>query len=63
MRHSTLNLTLVENALKHNSATKDQPLKIQVTKQGDNLLVQNNLEPKMQLAPSSKLGLKILKNV
>ena len=52
---------LIENALKHNAATKENPLKIRVSRQDDYLLVENNLEPKMRLEPSSKIGLKNLK--
>lgn len=36
---------LVENAVKHNSATATQPLKISIRSQGDALLVQNSLQP------------------
>ena len=52
---------LIENALKHNAATKESPLKIEVSNKNDHLMVKNNLEPKMRLEPSSKLGLKNLK--
>ena len=51
---------LVENALKHNAATKENPLKIRVSNLENQLIIENNLEPKMQLEPSSKLGLKNL---
>ena len=51
---------LIENALKHNAATKEYPLKIKVSLEDDQLKVVNNLEPKMQLEPSSKVGLKNL---
>ena len=52
---------LVENALKHNSATRQSPLIISV-KEGPNqtLQVQNNLQKKMQITESSKTGLKNL---
>lgn len=52
---------LVENALKHNAATKDNPLAIKISNEGPLLLVTNSLEPKMRLEPSSKTGLKNLK--
>jgi LytS/YehU family sensor histidine kinase len=52
---------LVENALKHNSATRDQPLEISVHNEGiDKLVVRNNVQTKMQLKNSSKIGLKNL---
>lgn len=51
---------LVENALKHNAATKDKPLKISVSMEDNYVVVQNNIQPKMQIEPSSKTGLKNL---
>jgi len=52
---------LIENALKHNVATKECPLNIKVSIQNDYLIVTNKLAPKMQMEPSSKTGLKNLK--
>lgn len=52
---------LVENALKHNAATKENPLKIKIYLEDDYVVVENNLQPKMRLEPSSKIGLKNLK--
>ena len=52
---------LVENALKHNSATRRQPLEIIIHNEGlDKLVVRNNLQKKTQLNDSSKIGLKNL---
>lgn len=52
---------LVENALKHNSATRIQPLEIIIHNEGlDKLVVRNNVQTKMNLNPSSKIGLKNL---
>ena len=52
---------LVENALKHNSATRDMPLEITIHNEGiDKLVVRNNFQTKMQLNNSSKIGLKNL---
>lgn len=52
---------LVENALKHNSATKANPLEIIIHNGGiDRLIVRNNVQTKMQLNNSSKIGLKNL---
>ena len=53
---------LVENALKHNSATHENPLNIRIyLVDNDVLIVENNLQKKMNLEPSSKVGLKNLK--
>ena len=52
---------LVENALKHNTSTRKQPLEIVIHNEGiDKLVVRNNLQVKTQLANSSKIGLKNL---
>ena len=52
---------LVENALKHNAATKNYPLKIEISLENGWVVVKNNLQPRMQMVQSSKLGLKNLK--
>lgn len=52
---------LVENALKHNISTRNQPLEITIHNEGiDKLVVRNNLQKKSQLENSSKIGLKNL---
>ena len=52
---------LIENALKHNAATRKNPLVITIHKEGlDKLVVRNDLQPKSQLSSSSKTGLKNL---
>jgi signal transduction histidine kinase len=52
---------LVENALKHNAATRKQPLEITIHSEGlDKLVVRNNLQKKTQFNNSSKIGLKNL---
>jgi len=52
---------LFENALKHNTSTRKQPLEILIHNEGiDKLVVRNNLQVKTQLADSSKIGLKNL---
>ncbi|MDB4584701.1 histidine kinase, partial [Draconibacterium sp.] len=52
---------LVENALKHNAATRKEPLVITIHFEGmDKLVVRNHLQKKMQLKDSSKIGLKNL---
>jgi two-component system LytT family sensor kinase len=52
---------LVENALKHNAATHENPLYIRIYLENDDvLIVENNVQKKMNLEPSSKVGLKNL---
>lgn len=53
---------LVENAMKHNAATKEYPLNIRIYLESDDtVIVENNIQRKMHLGPSSKVGLKNLK--
>jgi len=51
---------LVENALKHNSATKKNPLIIKITEDSGYVNVSNNIQRKTNLEESSKTGLKNL---
>lgn len=52
---------LVENAIKHNAATRKEPLDITIHFEGmDKLVVRNRLQKKTQLKDSSKIGLKNL---
>ncbi len=52
---------LIENAIKHNSATRNQPLEIIIHFEGiDKIVVRNNLQKKTQMNDSSKIGLKNL---
>lgn len=52
---------LVENALKHNVAKRENPLVITIHNEGiDKVVVRNNLQKKTQLVNSSKIGLKNL---
>ncbi|MBI9054619.1 MAG: histidine kinase [Bacteroidales bacterium] len=51
---------LLENALKHNSATRNTPLKIKIFEDSECLIVSNNLQQKTNLESSSKTGLKNL---
>ena len=51
---------LVENALKHNEFSEDNPLKINISMNGQYLKVSNNTRPKPYLADSTKIGLKNL---
>lgn len=52
---------LVENAVKHNTASRKEPLEIVIHFEGiDKLVVRNHLQKRMQLGSSSKIGLKNL---
>lgn len=53
---------LVENALKHNIASQQQPLHITVTTDGNQLIIQNNLQKKQQVEHSTGIGLSNIKN-
>lgn len=48
---------LVENAIKHNEVSKSNPLKIEIIRENDMILVKNNLQPKSTVEPSSGVGL------
>ena len=43
---------LVENAIKHNSCSKESPLSIRIIVNNDNVTVINNLQPRKNIAPS-----------
>ena len=54
---------LFENAIKHNVVSTQDPLRIEVfVENGDRLVVKNNLQPKKQELPSTKIGLENIKN-
>lgn len=48
---------LVENAVKHNSASKEKPLKIDIYVDGNYVVVSNNIQELVVTLPSSKVGL------
>ena len=50
-------LTLVENAVKHNAMTEEDPLRIVINNQEDALTVKNNRNEKFLMEPSDKTGL------
>ncbi|GAA4307133.1 sensor histidine kinase [Nibribacter koreensis] len=52
---------LLENAIKHNKILAKEPLRIQVSIEGNILRVENNLQPKTQHEPPSGLGLPNIK--
>lgn len=53
---------LIENAIKHNVASKDRPLLIKITAHNDNLIVANNLQLIANVFPSTGVGLKNIKD-
>ncbi len=48
---------LLENAIKHNDATEEMPLKLIVVKEGDRIIVSNNLQRKRRPEVSTGKGL------
>ena len=52
---------LIENAIKHNIISEEQPLKIVISNEGDYLQVQNNLQVRGEQEESTGIGLKNLK--
>jgi len=48
---------LLENAVKHNMVTTSKPLHIKIYEEHDNLVVENNLQPKQIIKKSSGVGL------
>ncbi len=48
---------LVENAVKHNEITTENPLKIQIFKKNQRVFVQNNYQPKANIQSSTQTGL------
>jgi hypothetical protein len=51
---------IVENAIKHNIATREEPLKISVYLEGQNVVVKNNLQRMASQIRSTGIGLKNL---
>jgi two-component system LytT family sensor kinase len=51
---------LVENALKHNSCSKDKPLKIKIIRENDYIVGYNNIQRKTVPGSSTKIGLQNL---
>ncbi len=52
---------LLENAVKHNMVTSSKPLHIKIYEDDDNLVVENNLQPKQIVKKSSGVGLTNIK--
>ncbi|MFD3003706.1 sensor histidine kinase [Pontibacter toksunensis] len=53
---------LVEKAIKHNGYTPGEPLAIKIFVEGNKLVVANNLQPRLEPANSSKVGLQNIMN-
>ncbi len=53
---------LFENAIKHNVISSKKPLQIEVFVREEKVIVQNNLQRKNQVMPSTKVGLENVKN-
>jgi sensor histidine kinase YesM len=53
---------LIENAVKHNIASRSQPLHIRIFPENDQLLVVNNIQRMPSSLPSSRIGLKNIIN-
>ena len=51
---------LTENAVKHNVASKSKPLIIDISQQMDNLVVANNVQPRINPEKSTHFGLQSL---
>jgi len=51
---------LIENAIKHNMATRENPLKISIFVENQQIIVKNNLQKMAQQLKSTKMGLKNL---
>ncbi|TPE42138.1 sensor histidine kinase [Pontibacter mangrovi] len=48
---------LLENAIKHNGSTANKPLQIRIYTSEDKLVVENNLQPRLEGVTSTKVGL------
>ena len=48
---------LAENAIKHNVISKAKPLTITIERSENNIVVRNNLQPKINKEPSTGIGL------
>lgn len=53
---------LIDNAVKHNTITRSNPLRISIRTAGSHLVVSNPLRPKLAPEPSTGIGLENLRN-
>ena len=51
---------LIENALKHNTVSADNPLTVRISSDGRSVCVSNNLIPKIETSQSTGIGLKYI---
>lgn len=51
---------LIENAVKHNTITSSLPLRIDITSEGDSIVVRNSIHPKLHPEESTGIGLENL---
>lgn len=54
---------VVENAIKHNTATQESPLTTKILIQENQVIISNNLQKKLAAEPSTKFGLNYLKSI
>ncbi|GGF23172.1 sensor histidine kinase [Flavobacterium limi] len=54
---------VVENAIKHNMATQENPLTTQILIQKDQVIISNNLQKKTHSEPGANFGLKYLSSI
>jgi len=54
---------LIENVVKHNSISLENPLRISMTTNGNYFIVSNNINKKTQVENSNRLGLQNLKDL
>lgn len=54
---------VVENAIKHNTATQESPLTTKILIQEDQVIISNNLQKKLNAEPSTKFGLNYLNSI
>ncbi|MCD4696155.1 MAG: histidine kinase [Bacteroidales bacterium] len=52
---------LIENAIKHNEVSEENPLKIEILRNGEYIMVKNNLQPKRVLKDSGGIGLSTIR--
>lgn len=53
---------LIENAIKHNVVSKENPLKIRIQQEADHLVIENNIQEKTILEKSTRVGLQNIIN-
>nr|WP_294787538.1 histidine kinase [uncultured Flavobacterium sp.] len=54
---------VVENAIKHNTATHESPLTTKIVIKADYVIISNNLQKKLNPEPSTKFGLNYLQSI